>query len=320
MATTTASQVLEAAHGEFITGRSSAIQAVNAVVRDVASTDLSVLLSGESGTGKEVYGRLIYHLSSRGQGRLAKLGCTVIAPEELVETVRQANANQGSAETLLLDNVDELDLDCQRVLLSLLQEHETRLQGRTSARLIATTTKELEREIQLGRFRRELYYRLAAVKIRLPALRERREDIPQFLMHFLERSAQQMGRKTVALLAEEIEFLQSYDWPGNIRELENLARQMVAQGDSRGVLGQLQQSPTPGMGTSASPRHASLKAVAREASRQAERDLILKALEKTHWNRKKAAKQLQISYKALLYKIKQMEVPGAELKNEGEER
>ena len=254
---------------------------------------------------------MIHRLSPNGSRPLTKLGCTIIEPGELLAVVRRANQNEEQVEALLLDNVDELSLDAQRALLSTLQENETNPGGQKSPRLISTATRDLDREVNAGQFRRELYYRIAGVKIRLPALRERKEDIPEFLEYFLERCARQMGRKAVTVLEEEMEILQGYDWPGNIRELENLAKKIAALGTIGQTITEMKNT-----GSQAADRppmtfgRTSLKAVAREASRMAERDMILKALERTHWNRKEAARQLQISYKALLYKIKLMRVPG----------
>ena len=294
----------------FVAGRSVVLQSLNATVGDLARTDMPVLLLGESGTGKEVYARLIHRLSASGARPLTKLGCTIIEPAELLAVVRRANQNEERV-ALLLDNVDELSLDAQRALLSTLQENEANPGGQKSLRLISTATRDLDREVNAGQFRRELYYRIAGVKIRLPTLRERKEDIPEFLEYFLERCAQQMGRKAVTVLEEEMEILQGYDWPGNIRELENLAKKIAALGSIGQTITEMKNT-----GSQAADRppmtfgRTSLKAVAREASRMAERDMILNALERTHWNRKEAAKQLQISYKALLYKIKLMRVPG----------
>jgi two-component system response regulator AtoC len=306
----------------FVYGRSEAIRPVNTMIGEIAQTDLSVLLNGESGTGKDVYGKLIHQLSRQRELPLSKLNCTMLEPRDLLSQMKQlfSKAENGEAGTLFLDGIDELDLDCQRVMLAVLQRQEVASRGRANFRLISTGTRFLDQEIAVGRFRRELYFRINGVCVKLPALRERKADIVPLAEYFLEKHAREAGKKTPALNAEDEELLQAHDWPGNVRELENLARRIVALGEPQAVVRELRQPVTNRARLIDMPRHASLKAVAREASRLAERDLILKALEKTHWNRKRAAKQLQISYKALLYKIKQMEVPGAELKNEGEER
>jgi two-component system, NtrC family, response regulator AtoC len=306
----------------FVYGQSDAIRSVNAIVGEFAQTDIPVLLSGESGTGKDVYGKLIHQLSRQRDLPMTKLNCTMLAPGELLNQMRQSlgKGEEGSGGTLFLDGIDELDLDCQKVMLAMLQQQEVVSAGRASFRLISASTRVLDKEIGSGRFRRELFFRINGVCIKLPALRERKADIVHLAEYFLEKHAAEAGKRTPTLGPEDEELLKAHDWPGNVRELENLARRIVALGEPRTVMGELQQTNTHRLAAGDAPRYASLKAVAREASRLAERDLILKALEKTHWNRKQAAKQLQISYKALLYKIKQMEVPGAELKNEGEER
>ena len=308
-------------HG-FVYGQSEAITSVNTIVGEIAQTDIPVLLSGESGTGKDVYGRLIHQLSRHRQLPMVKLSCTMLEPGDLLNRMRQTlgKPEEGSVGTLFVDGIDELDLDCQKVMLAMLQQQELASGGRASFRLISTATRILDKEIGMGRFRRELYFRINGVCVKLPALRERKADIVSLVEYFLEKHAAAGGKRTPALSADDEDLLKGHDWPGNVRELENLARRIVALGESRTVMGELQQPAMPKMDVGATTRCTSLKAVAREASRLAERDLILKALEKTHWNRKQAARQLQISYKALLYKIKQMEVPGAELKNEGDDR
>lgn len=306
----------------FVYGHSDAIRAVNGVIGELAQTDIPVLLTGESGTGKDVYARLIHQLSRHRDLGMEKLNCTMLAPGELLSQLKAGltKAEEGRAGTLLLDGVDEMDLDCQKVMLAMLQQQEASSGGRTSIRLISTATQVLDKEIGVGRFRRELYFRINGVCVKLPALRERQADIVPLAEFFLEKHALEAGKRAPALNPTEEELLLAHDWPGNVRELENLARRIVALGQPYSAMGELHRPAMQRLRAGETPRPASLKTVAREASRLAERDLILKALEKTHWNRKQAAKQLQISYKALLYKIKQMEVPGAELKNEGDDR
>jgi two-component system response regulator AtoC len=308
--------------GGFVYGQSEAIRAVNGVVAEIAPTDIPVLLFGESGTGKDVYGKLIHLLSRQRERPLAKLSCTMLEPGDLLGRVKRAVGGaegEGAVGTLFLDGIDELDLDCQKVLLAMLQQQEMVSRGRMVFRLVSTTTKNLDKEIAMARFRRELYFRINGVCVKLPPLRERKSDIVPLAQYFLEKHALEAGKRTPALREEDEELLRMHAWPGNARELENLARRIVVLGESRTVLVELQTQTVP---TSAgqSLKQASLKAVAREASRLAERDLILKALEKTHWNRKQAARQLQISYKALLYKIKQIDVAVPERKGEVRER
>jgi len=312
---------LNGAHS-FVYGQSEAIRSVNELIAEIAPTDIPVLLFGESGTGKDVYGRLIHRLSRQSEHPLVKLSCTALAPGELLTQMRRAFDGweaAPSAGTLFVDAIDELDVDCQKVMLAMLQKQEAVASAR-GVRLISTATRNLDQEITLGRFRRELYFRINGVCVKLPPLRDRKADVLPLAEYFLGKHAGETGKRTPELGDEEADLLRNHDWPGNVRELENLARRMVALGEPRSALGELQVLAGSLAAGSAVPKDAPLKVVAREASRQAERDLILKALERTHWNRKQAAKQLQISYKALLYKIKQMEVPVAELLNEGEKR
>src|SRR6266478_4544380 len=272
----------------FVYGHSPAIQNLNTTVREMAATDIPVLLFGESGTGKEVYGRLIHRLSKHCHTPLKKLSCRALEPGEFLAQLKSdlrgnGEGPEGRLGTLFLDGIDELDLACQKFLLSLLPDGE----------------------IDEGRFRRELYFRINGVCLRLPPLRDRREDIPTLLEHFLAKHAAESGREAPVLSAEEMGFFVSHDWPGNIRELENLAREVAVLGDARKAIDELRTRPKVETKLPEEQRSFSLKVAARAASRQAERELILRALERTHWNRKRAARELQISYKSLLYKIKQ---------------
>ena len=303
----------------FVYGQSEAILSVNAIIGEISRTDIPVVLQGESGTGKDVYGRLIHQLSAVRGLPLIKLSCAVVEPGELLAKMKGSPGNwdgeaRESCGTLFLDGIDEMDLDCQRVLLAMLQEREMWPGGRMGFRLVATATRNLEREIGLGRFRRELYFRINGVCVKLPPLRHRKEDIAVLAEYFLEKHAGEAGKRKPVLSPEEEELLQTHDWPGNIRELGNLARKVVALGQSKGAMSELKRSVPSRSNVVEYARSESLKVVAREASRVAERDLILRALERTHWNRKQAARELQVSYKALLYKIKQMDVDGEQLK------
>jgi len=291
----------------FVRGLSSAVQALNALVEEIARTDIPVLLMGESGTGKEVYGRLIHRLSRHSHRPLKKVSCRTVEQGEFVAVLKSNlhendHQTEDGGRTLFLDGIDELDLENQKALLSILPDGEIDEDRSQRARIIASASRDLEKEIESGRFRRELYFRINGVCLRLPPLRERKEDIQVFMRHFLTKHAAELGREAPVLSESECEFLATHDWPGNVRELENLARRIVLLGDFGKALEELG-----GMHKleSAQPAAFSLKVAARTASRRAERDLIAKALERTHWNRKRAARELQISYKSLLYKIKQ---------------
>jgi two-component system response regulator AtoC len=278
-----------------------------------------VLLQGESGTGKDVYGRLIHALSKMRELPLVKLSCAAWDPGQLLARVKNSlgtwPGEQESSGTLFLDGIEEMDLECQKVLLAMLQEREMVSGGRMGFRMISTTTRNIDREIGLGRFRRELYFRINGVCIKLPPLRQRKEDIAVLAEYFLEKYAAEAGKQKPILSEEEEELLRTHDWPGNIRELGNLSRKMVALGRSLAAMSELERSDHQGENCAAQPAgNESLKAVAKVASRIAERELILKTLERTRWNRKQAARELQVSYKGLLYKIKQMDVDWPQLK------
>jgi two-component system response regulator AtoC len=281
------------------------------MIAELAKTDISVLLVGESGTGKEVYARLIHRLSGLGEAPLKKVSCAALDAGRLLAEVREefhSGSGSGGAAptTVFLDDVHELDAACQRALLSLLPDGEPKdCTGKMVSRFISSTSHNLEKEIEAGRFRRELYFRINGVILRLPPLRERREDIPALLEYFFLKHSNELKKNTPELSSDARELLDSYDWPGNIRELENVAKKIVVVGDPTLALADLHASRVIVPVTDESWRVSSLKVASRAASRRAERELIQKALEQTHWNRKRAAQDLQISYKSLLYKIKQ---------------
>ncbi len=307
-----ATQTLEHAAGVgFVYGQGATVLSLNALVAEIARTDIPVLLVGESGTGKEVYARLIHRLSGLGKAPLKKVSCAALNAGQLLAELREEFASGGDngeavARTVFLDGVHELDGACQRVLLSLLPDGEPKgSDGKTLPRFISSTSRNPEKEVEAGRFRLELYFRINGVILRLPPLRERKEDIPALLECFFAKHSNELKKDAPELNHGARELLFSYDWPGNIRELENVVRKIVAVGDPALALGDLCATRiTPPM-SGEGPRGTSLKVASRAASRRAERELILKALEQTHWNRKRAARELQISYKSLLYKIKQ---------------
>ena len=299
----------------FVYGHSPAIQGVNDIIREIARTDIPVLLSGESGTGKEVYGGLLHRLSKNCLNPLRKLSCRALEQGEFLTQLKSDFKGIGGSPeeglpTLFLDGIDELDLGCQKVLLSLLPDGGSDEKSQQRVRLIASTSRNLEKEIESGRFRTELYFRISGVCLYLPPLRDRREDILELLEHFLSKHAGELGREIPLASEKGMEHLERHDWPGNVRELENLARKIVVFGDSRKPIEELREIPKLGPALLEESPSASLKVAARTASRRAERDLISKALERTHWNRKRAAQELQISYKSLLYKIKQTGLEG----------
>lgn len=299
----------------FIPGHSIPMQGLNAIVGEIAGSNIPILVVGESGTGKEVYVRLIHRLSRLRHNALTKLSCRAMEPGDFLAQLRgilgiDREETVDGARTLFLDGIDELDLDCQRGLLALLPDGEHEKDNYSRVRLITSATRNLEKEVEGGRFRKELFFRINGVCLRLPALRERRDDIPLLLDYFLERDSAQTKRAIPTLSKEEVEQLERHDWPGNIRELENFARKISTFGHVREAIADLHRGPKISTQVSGESEQYSLKVVARTASRQAERELIREALERTHWNRKRAAQQLKISYKSLLYKIKQTGLVG----------
>jgi two-component system response regulator AtoC len=306
------------AGADLIYGQAATVQSLNTMASEIAKTDIPVLLVGESGTGKEVYARLIHRLSGLDEASLKKVTCAALDAGRLLAEVREefpsgTGGAETAARTVYLDGVHELDAACQGVLLSLLPDGEPKgRSGKTVSRFISSTSRNLEKEVEAGRFRRELYFRINGVILRLPPLRERKEDIPLLLEFFLTKHSSKLKKSTPDLSSEARELLISHNWPGNIRELENLAKRIIALGDARGVLDGFRPVAKAESRPSEKPQEFSLKVAARAASRQAERELILKALEKTRWNRKRAASDLQISYKSLLYKIKQTGLEASE--------
>jgi two-component system response regulator AtoC len=315
--TAIAIHTLEAwADAGLLRGQTAGVRSLNALVEEIAKTDIPVLLVGESGTGKEVYARLIHRLSGLGEARLKKVSCAALDAGRLlgevkVELLAGNGSREASPRTVFLDGVDELDAVCQRALLSLLPDGEPKdCTGKTVSRFVSSTSRNLEKEVEAGRFRRELYFRINGVVLRLPPLRERKEDIPALLEYFFQRHSIELKKKAPELNSDAHKLLESYDWPGNIRELENVAKKIVAVGDPALALADLRATRVAVHVNYDSCRVSSLKVASRAASRHAERELIQNALERTHWNRKRAAQDLQISYKSLLYKIKQTGLEG----------
>jgi two-component system, NtrC family, response regulator AtoC len=280
------------------------MEALNAMLAGLAQSNIPVLIVGESGTGKDVYAQRLHQLSLRSMDPFEKIGCASNENSQIREKLQNyvQGTNGTRSGTLFLDDVQELEPAMQKFLLALLDAPGAAL----NLRIVSSAAPCIERDVDTGHFRRELYFRLKGACLRLPPLRERREDIPTLLEHFLTKHAKEPNRGSLAVAPADLEALAAYDWPGNVRELENLAIKFIAVGstcvDPRDFLARtLRGDGAPGT------RYSSpLKVAARKALRRTERELILGALERTHWNRKKAAQDLQISYKSLLYKIKQI--------------
>lgn len=312
----------------FVHGASPAMRAVERTIADIALTDIPVLLVGESGTGKEVVALEIHRLSRRRNEPFVKCGCSGLTGESLAARLQRAEKvsaeDAASSGSLFLDGINHLEPAAQGRLLQLLPDGSgAPPQGCHSMRVISSTTRNLEEEMKSGRFQEELYYRINGVHLRLPPLRDRKEDIPALLEFFFQKYTSLFERPEPKISESTVSLLLRHSWPGNIRELENVARKIVALGDEHLAThdltvehGAKAAAPPPGTskisesGLSPVPS-GSLKEAARAASRVAERAMILNQLERTHWNRKKAARELQISYKALLYKLKQLGLDGS---------
>jgi two-component system, NtrC family, response regulator AtoC len=305
------------------------MRALERTIADIAFTDIPVLLVGESGTGKELAALEIHRLSRHVNEPFVKCGCSGLTGDSLSErlelAVNVSAAEEGSCGSLFLDGINHLEPAAQGRLLHLLPDSSGNPpQGCHGMRVISSTTRNLEEEMKSGRFREELYYRINGVHLRLPPLRDRKEDIPALLEFFFKKYTSLFERQEPNVSPSTMSLLLRYSWPGNIRELENVARKIVALGDEHLATHDLMAEnatkpfePLPDAsknsenGRAPAPS-ASLKEAARAASRVAERAMILKQLERTHWNRKRAARELQISYKALLYKLKQLGLDGSD--------
>jgi len=281
----------------FLQGVGAGMRAVEAVIRELAQSTVPVLLLAEAGAGKRTVARYIHESSVRSAEPFCFAACAGVTPQDFSGMLGNG--------TIFLEEIGDLSSGCQAGLLDLLPQLETNGNGSRRARLICGSARDLEADVKQGRFREDLYYRISGVCLRLPPLRQRKEDIPCLLNFFLAKYAQDFDRPAPILSAATQKLFNEYSWPGNIRELEDAAKAIVALGDESVAMGglraRLTKSDRFGNG-----EQVSLKQASRAASRQAEKELILRVLNRTRWNRRRAAQELQISYKALLYKLKQI--------------
>jgi two-component system, NtrC family, response regulator AtoC len=294
----------------------------------VARVDIPVLILGDSGTGKEVLAKYIHKTSPRASRMFLKVNCAAM-PGDLLESelfgyeqgaFTGANRSKpGKFElcnhgTIFLDEIGEMPPSLQAKLLHVLQDGSFSRLGARSAvkvdvRVIAATNIDMKSAISQKRFREDLFYRLNGFTLNLPPLRKRKEEIPIVMQYFISRLAEEFGREAPAISDQLIQACMDYDWPGNHRELENFVKRYIVLGDESHMIAELMNgSPNHGMrapGFSTSPTPGDLKKLVRNLKEDAELEAIARALDKTNWNRKQAATELKISYKALLYKIKQ---------------
>ncbi len=291
---------------DFVEGVSLSMRSVEAVMLEVAQSEVPVLLLAERGAGKKATARRVHELSRRAGQPFRVVSCSSLIANELADSQREIEVLGGG--TVFLEELAELSLEAQAWLLGVLTQGSANGGPSSScgqARLICGSARDLEAEVRAGNLREDLYYRVSGVCLRLPPLRQRREDIPILTDYFLRKYGRDFQRTVPALSEETHRLFQEYSWPGNLRELENAAKAIVALGDETVAMGGLRamllRSDHGGNGS-----RISLKQAARAASREAEKEIILRALTRTRWNRRRAAQELQISYKALLYKLKQM--------------
>ena len=283
----------------FVHGLGQNMNALEVAIRELARSEVPVLLLAETGAGKQAAAERIHQMSMHQEEPFRVVPCASVSNEML----REGSAAGGlfEAGTVYLEEVADLDALCQEALPCMLAAGE----GRVCSRLICGSARDLEAEVKSGRFREDTYYRISGVCLRLPPLRQRKEDIPALVNFFLSKYARDFRRPVPYLSPATQSLFQEYAWPGNIRELENAARAIVALGDESVAMGGL-RSLLMKSERGANGERISLKQASRAASREAEKELILKVLNRTRWNRRRAAQELQISYKALLYKLKQI--------------
>jgi two-component system response regulator AtoC len=301
----------------YIQGISPEMQTIERLISEIARTDIPVLLVGETGAGKQMVALQIHGLSAYQELPFVKVTRGTFAERPCgvrLHSFADDNCTQEQkVGTFFFDEVSELDQLSQRRLLSFLPDGNTvHTNQALRSRIVSCTTRDLETEVQSGQFRSELLYRLSGVCLRLPPLRRRKEDIPRLVQSFLSKHARHYRRPEMSISEEGLQLLMEYPWPGNIRELENVVKKIVALGSEELGVADLRNRPAAIPVHHPIPISSSLKATSRAASHQAERKLILETLERTHWNRKRAAEALHISYKSLLYKLKQIQVPDVE--------
>ena len=317
---------------------SSKMDKIKAIIDEIAKTDITVLIKGESGTGKELLAQTIHSNSHRKDKPFVKVNCAAI-PKGLLESemfgfergaftgahIRKPGkfelANDG---TILLNDIGEMDVSIQAKLLQVLQDGMfSRLGGDgdvlVNTRVIATTKDHLEESMMEGHFRQDLFFRINVINITVPPLRERKEQISLLTQHFMDFYRKKYGRDGPTVSSGVIEVFKKYSWPGNIRELENMVKRIVIFGEEDVVsdyLGgekgvdrvKIDSSVNSSSDSFKEEKAFNLKEVRRKAAESAEREILQAALQETHWNRKKAARLLRMSYKGLRYKIEKYQL------------
>jgi len=317
----------------------SKMNKIRTIIEEIARTDVSVLIKGESGTGKELVAQSIHMNSHRKEKPFIKVNCAAI-PQNLLESElfgfekgaftgaylkKPGKFELANGGTILLNEIGEIDISIQAKLLQVLQDGEfSRLGGNgdisVDTRVITTTKDHLEKSMMGGKFREDLFFRINVMSITLPPLRERKEQVLPLSLYFFNLYKKKFGKSSPWLSAETIDVLKKYSWPGNIRELENMIKRIILFGERVATRSLIQSQNNdeidPSYHDGFTPNGTkgldflNLKKVRREATESAEKELMQKTLNETHWNRKEAARLLQVSYKALLYKIQKYNLDG----------
>jgi two-component system, NtrC family, response regulator AtoC len=308
---------------DILFGTSPCMGEVHSRAEKICRTNVPVLLCGEGGTGKEALARWIHAKSEYGNGEFVKVNCAAI-PSALLEselfgyekgaftgaiTVKPGRVEKAHMGTLFLDEIADLDWNLQSKLLHFLQDGTFSRIGdqgerKVDCRLICATNREMEKETAEGRFRQDLLYRIQVFKLRMPSLRERKEDIPSLAEHFRQHYEKQFELKSLAFPPEMLVYLKGLQWAGNIRELSNGVARYVLLGPEASI----HQEPPSRRETAAGGlnggKPGTLKRIAKDVILEMEKKVILESLRANQWNRRKTAQALKISYRALIYKIR----------------
>ena len=311
---------------DIVFGRSMAMSIIHKRLEKIGQTNVPVLLCGDAGTGKEMVARWMHCHSPYQDGQFVKVNCAAI-PSALLESelfgyekgaftgansLKPGRVELADKGTLFLDEIADLDMALQSKLLHFVQDGTfSRIGGEferfVETRVICSTNRNLEREIETGKFRSDLYHRISVFQIRLPKLSERKEDVAVLAQYFRTLYERQFAKECDPLGAEVVNYLENLPWPGNVRELSNCIARYVLIGREAFAV----QDPAKRRASMVAPSGSSagrglpLRNIAKEAIRELERNVILEALSKNHWNRRKAAQALKISYRALIYKIQE---------------
>jgi two-component system response regulator AtoC len=301
---------------EVIFGQTPRMQEIHRRIERLACTNIPILICGPGGSGKEVISRLLHQRSPWRASPFLRIDCALTPQtlfsipqqdERIWSTGHRENVHYG---TLFLDEVGQLSATLQARLIRLLQDGNLcRIREREpqhiTGRIVCSTTHDLRTQVRAGRFRSDLFYRINVLTIKLPALAERREDVPLLVEYFLGVFSRLYGRSVPAPSMEVVSRLSEHSWPGNIRELENLLREYVLFGSEDVLAAALRRIPDQAQEAAIGNEPVSLKALTREAAKRLERDIMLQVLEANSGNRKKTATKLGISYRSLLYKLKE---------------